>query len=190
VPAGAADYCHRLWLEYKFALRITRHRSTKLGDYRYSPEKGHQISVNNSLNLYAFLITYIHEVAHLVTFSRYKRKVKPHGPEWKKSFQTLMAPVANSAIFPEELLLPLQQYMASPKASSCSDPKLMAAIRTFDVRSEGQVLLKLQTGEKFRLSGRVFVKGTIRRTRVVCEEPATRKKYLVPSQAVVEKIDI
>jgi hypothetical protein len=48
----------------------------------------------------------------------------------------------------------------------------------------------LQTGEKFRLSGRVFVKGTIRRTRVVCEEPATRKKYLVPSQAVVEKIDI
>lgn len=189
VPAGAADYCHQLWQEHGFIFKITRHRSTKLGDYRYTPEKGHQISVNISLNPYAFLITYLHEVAHLVTFSRYKRKVKPHGAEWKKSFQNLMAPVANPAVFPGELLPALQRYLASPKASSCSDPQLVAAIRVFDTRPEGQVLSDLQTGEKFRLSGRVFVKGAIRRTRVVCEEPATRRKYLVPAQAVVERVE-
>ncbi len=188
VPAGAVSYCYHLWLEHAFTLKVTRPRSTKLGDYRYTTEGGHQISVNNSLNPYAFLITYLHEVAHLVTFSRYKRKVKPHGGEWKKAFQVLMAPMLEKDVFPAQLLFPLRQYLNNPKASSCTDTQLIAAIRAFDERTEGYVLGELQLGERFRLSGRIFVKGALRRTRVLCEEPATRRKYLVPAQAVVERV--
>lgn len=188
VPPGAVSYCYHLWLEHSFSLKITRPRSTKLGDYRYTTQGGHQISVNNSLNPYSFLITYLHEVAHLVTFSRYKRKVKPHGTEWKKAFQALMAPMLEKDVFPPELLSPLRQYLHNPKASSCTDPQLMAAIRTFDPRPEGHVLGELHAGEKFRLSGRIFVKGALRRTRILCEEPATHRKYLVPAQAVVERM--
>jgi hypothetical protein len=188
VPAGAVGYCYHLWLENAFFLKITRPRRTKLGDYRYTSESGHQISVNNSLNPYAFLITYLHEVAHLLTFSRYRRKVKPHGKEWKKAFQALMAPMVEQGVFPAEVLLPLRQYLADPKASSCSDPQLVAALRTFDRQPAGHVLDELQTGERFRLSGRIFVKGDLRRTRVLCVEAATRRKYLVPAQAVVERL--
>ncbi len=188
VPAGAVGYCYHLWLENAFILKITRPRRTKLGDYRYTPESGHQISVNNSLNPYAFLITYLHEVAHLLTFSRYRRKVTPHGKEWKKAFQALMAPMVEGGVFPPEVLLPLRQYLADPKASSCSDPQLVAALRTFDQQPAGHVLDELQPGERFRLSGRIFVKGDLRRTRVLCVEAATRRKYLVPAQAVVERL--
>ena len=39
----------------------------------------HRISVNGNLNKYSFLITLIHELAHLLTFTQYKNRVDPHG---------------------------------------------------------------------------------------------------------------
>lgn len=69
VPPASTDYCHQLLYRYGFRLKITRSRKTKLGDYRFlSVQKKHVITVNHDLNPFQFLITYIHEVAHLVTF--------------------------------------------------------------------------------------------------------------------------
>ena len=45
-----------------------------------------------NLNPYRFLMTLVHEVAHLVAFQKYGRAIKPHGKEWKFTFQTLMLP--------------------------------------------------------------------------------------------------
>ncbi len=190
VPAGAVSYCYNLWLEHNFLLKISEHRRTKLGDYRFLAKNGgtHQISVNGTLNPYAFLITYLHEVAHLVTFSGYKRQVKPHGSQWKKMFRELTLPVLNEEVFPRTILDALQRYLANPKASSCSDLQLMSALQTAGDDQSGKLLLDLTEGASFKLNGRIFIKGQIRRTRVVCEEPSTRKRYLVPVQAVVEEL--
>jgi hypothetical protein len=188
-PADAVQYCYHLWQKDIFVFKIKKERTSKLGDYRYSPasQPPHQISINHTLNPYSFLVTYIHEVAHLHTFSRYKRKVLPHGKEWKRNFQQLMLPLLNEKIFPTDILLPLQQYMQNPKASSCSDMRLFKALQGYNLSAK-PLLLELSTGETFRLHGRVFEKGVIRRTRVVCKETSTGKQYSISVQAPVERI--
>ncbi len=189
-PASAVAYCYGLWQKTPFLFKLKKERASKLGDYRYNPNSPypHQISINHTLNQYAFLITYIHEVAHLHTFSRYKRKVLPHGKEWKRIFSQLMLPLLNGQVFPETILNPLQQYMQNPKASSCSDMKLFSALQVYNSISK-PLLAELSTGETFILGGRIFEKVALRRTRVLCKERNTGKQFTISAQAPVERVN-
>lgn len=70
MPVAAAPIIAR-WIDYfQCEFKISKSRATKLGDYRH-PFRGvgHKISVNNNLNAYAFLVTTVHEFAHLLTGS-------------------------------------------------------------------------------------------------------------------------
>ncbi|MDZ7848645.1 MAG: hypothetical protein U5L96_18960 [Owenweeksia sp.] len=64
-------------------LKIVSPRKTKFGDYRFPQKRDprHRISLNSNLNPFAFLITLIHEMAHLKAFKDYGHKIKAHGPE-------------------------------------------------------------------------------------------------------------
>jgi hypothetical protein len=73
-------------------LKIVNERQTRHGDYRKGVNGKHEITVNSNLNKYKFLITLIHEISHLVAFEKFGRNIKPHGNEWKYSFQRLMIP--------------------------------------------------------------------------------------------------
>lgn len=190
VPIPAVDYCLDLWWDKKFEFKITKGRQSKLGDYRYHPErKTHIISVNNNLNQYSFLITYLHEVAHLDVYNQYKNKVDPHGTEWRQAFIILMKPMLSSTVFPASVLMPLRKYMISPKASSYSDPHLIRALDEFDHQSQDETLLQnLKPGEQFDLNRRVFEKIEKRRTRVLCKEIGSGKRYLISVSAKVKRI--
>ena len=87
MPLSAAPIISK-WIDYfQCEFKISKNRATKLGDYRHPfKNNGHKISVNNNLNSYAFLVTTVHEFAHLLTWNEYKNKVKPHGNEWKNNF--------------------------------------------------------------------------------------------------------
>jgi len=189
-PPGAVNYCYQLWIDNGFRLKITKARSSKLGDYRFSSSAAtpHQITVNENLNPYSFLITYIHEVAHLQTFQKYKRKINPHGKEWKCTFQHLMWPLLNESIFPVTILQPLQAYMSNPKASSCSDAILMKALQSRDLSANQTFLMELGQGEGFSIQGRTFTRGLQKRTRILCKEIKSGKQYLIPGQALVDRI--
>ena len=119
-----------------------------------NPTRGHQITVNENLNPYAFVITYLHEVAHYKVNTIYKRRKLPHGKEWKTLFKELMLPVLNSHIFPEEVLSNLHNYLQDPKASSCADLDLLKSLRIYDQEEDGVLLSALKQGEIFKISGR------------------------------------
>ncbi len=189
IPANAVHYCFDLWVANPFHFKVTRKRQTKLGDYRFDPVRNeHTISVNYNLNQYNFLITYLHEFAHLLTTEKYERKAEPHGREWKNFFKETMAPVMNSLIFPEELLPVLKRHMLNPKASSQSDPHLVKALRKYDRDYNDQLLLdEIEKGDEFSFKGNAFRKLESRRTRVVCYHLATGRKYLIPKIARVDK---
>ncbi|MFY7826466.1 MAG: SprT-like domain-containing protein [Flectobacillus sp.] len=188
-PAKAVPYCFQLWKKYQFNFKITRPRNSKLGDYSFRRETGHQITVNGNLNAYAFTITYIHEVAHLVTFTHYKRRKEPHGKEWKMMFKKIFLPILNLEVFPESILLPLTQYLENPSASTQGCIPLSNALRTFDepTHAESRIpLTEVEEGKDFVINGRSFIKGELRRTRFLCTEKATGKRYVVAANALVE----
>lgn len=190
LPATAVDYCASLWLEHKFYLRITKPRATKLGDYCYNPAKGHSITVNANLNKYAFLITYLHEVAHLVVQKSYVRRKEPHGKEWKEAFRKLLDPVMSLQVFPDNILKALQHYYKNPKASSNGHEGLALALRQYDLKAVDQTTLAdIPENARFLLNKRLFQKGPLRRTRYLCRDLANNRQYVILSRAVVETVD-
>ncbi len=191
VPPSAASYCLQLYNYYGFEFKIKKARLTKLGDYRFDPiYKQHRISVNNDLNPFAFLVTYLHEVAHLVTHEEFGRTVKPHGGEWKHNFKRVCDPVLNPEVFPELVLMSLGKYLQNPKASSCSDPILFQVLRQFN-HPNGEVLLKqLQPGDHFIFQKNTYKYEEKRRTRMVCTRIPSGKKYLISQLAEVRKVEV
>ena len=133
MPAEAAPLIAR-WIDYfKCDFKISRRRSTKFGDYRHPFRgEGHRISVNYDLNPFAFLITTVHEFAHLHTWNEYQRRVKPHGTEWKSNFRKMMRPFMELNIFPDEIRYAINAYLENPAASSCTDLNLYRVLKKYD----------------------------------------------------------
>lgn len=186
VPQGTARVLAVQIVQYRCHLTITRDRKSKAGDYRHPHGKiGHRISVNGSLNQYAFLITLVHEMAHLVNWERHGRKVDPHGKEWKTAFQELMMEFQNQEIFPPDVLEPLNRHMKRPKSATVRDLDLMRVLRSYDERTDSVLLEDLSKGEEFLLGKRNFKKGEKLRKRYRCEQVGTGKTYLISAIAEV-----
>ncbi len=186
LPEAAVPYCMELWRTWKFNFVITRKRKSKLGDYLYDPTTGrHRITVNNNLNPYSFLVTYIHEVAHLTTRVNYKQNVAPHGKEWKGQYKKLMQPMLSPEVFPTTILVALQRYMQDPKASSCADVSLLKELQEFDEPGEGVPVSSLTDGSAFQFDQKVFIKTQNRRTRIQCFHPASGRNYSFSAAAIV-----
>jgi len=186
IPEFAVDYCFQLWKEFNFNFKISKKRNTKLGDYRHdSSTKIHSISVNHNLNSYSFLITYIHEVAHLITQIEHGRKVLPHGMQWKQNFRKLMLPLLNEKIFPMDVLHPLALHIKNPKATSTSDAFLFKALKKYDESGLEVMLNELAISTKFLFNKKVYKKLEVRRTRSLCLQVDTNRKYLISETAPV-----
>lgn len=168
--------------------RVSRSRRTKLGDYT-APFRGasHKISVNHDLNPYAFLITTIHEFAHLQTWKQYKHRVKPHGIEWKGHYKQLMVPFLQLGVFPADVRHAIVQYMENPAASSCTDIHLYRALRKYDENADEQCTIEsIPPNSIFALeNGRVFEKREKLRKRYKCVELKTDRTYLIHPMAEV-----
>jgi hypothetical protein len=191
VPPGAVQYCKKLWEETPFALKLRNSRISKIGDFTCRSGKTPQITVNRDLHPFVFLMTFVHEVAHLRVHNVFGFKAEAHGEQWKLSFQALMAPLLIPEIYPEPLLNGLKRHMASPRASSFSDSELTGLFRSQDDREKSAVLLsQLPEGSIFHLNGRWFKKGKLRRTRVLCREVKTRRQYLVPTDMAVSNAQL
>ncbi len=190
IPEGTFEYVYSYLEKYHIKLSITKERKTKYGDYR-PPQKGdtHRISVNGNLNQYHFLLTLVHELAHLVAFDEYGFSIQSHGTEWKTTFQRLMHPLLNTSIFPEDLLPAVQQSLQEVKSSSCYDPTLSIALREYDDKPMGTLVRDLPIGSYFLAPDqKKYQLLNKRRTRYEAAEVLTNKRYLFPALYEVEKL--
>lgn len=186
VPVAAVGYCQQLWQEHPFHLRLRKPRVSKLGDFCCRPGKVPQITINRDSHPYLFVITYVHEVAHLVVHKTWGWRVDPHGSEWKQTFRELFLPILTTQVFPFDVVTVLEQHMINPKASSFSDVSLSRVIRQYDDRlNQATFLSEIPEGTRFEIRGRWFVKGRKKRTRVICLELENRRNYLIPINAQV-----
>ncbi len=192
LPAGFEEMVVDLLFSTPVKFKIVPPRSTKLGDFRasFNGEK-HQITINGDLNKYAFLITTLHEFAHLQTFNAFGSAVKPHGEEWKRTFRKLLIPAIDSGLLPQDIQQALINSLINTKASSCSDIQLARVLKRYDEQNTGFVLLEtLPKNTTFVLQGKKFLKGELRRKRYVCEDMSNSKKYLVHALSEVSPIKL
>jgi SprT protein len=187
IPEAAVDSAFELIQSNNVHLKIVNERVTRHGDYRKLPNGGHQITVNANLNRFRFFITLIHEIAHLVAFQKYGRNIKPHGNEWKFTFQQLMLPFIRPEIFPNRLLPFLALHFKNPKASSDTDSRLSLALKEYDPPNDKNYIFEIPIGANFRLyNGKIFKRGKQRVKRFECVEIATGRVYLFNPNAEVE----
>ncbi len=191
IPGFAVAEIANWIIEFDFKLKITKERSTKLGDYT-SPHNGlnHTITINHNLNTYSFFVTLVHEIAHLKTYNLYKNRVMPHGDEWKQSFRELMDPFLTTENLPLDVLYALRNYLKNPAAASCSDTTLMRTLKLYDTHATNGHLILLEHlpyRTQFLYNGsRVFEKGERLRKRFRCHELSNGSVYLFSPLAEVE----
>ena len=190
LPEHAVNHCFELIKTNNVHLKIVNERQTRHGDYRKGINGKHEITVNANLNKYRFLITLVHEISHLVAFEKFGRLIKPHGNEWKMTFQRLMVPFIRPEIFPHSVLSLLANHFRNPTASSDTDAKLAFALKQFDERkTDIHFIHEVPSGSKFRIkNGRIFLKKGLRVKRYECLEVATGRLFLFNANAEVEII--
>ncbi|WP_448700840.1 SprT-like domain-containing protein [Mucilaginibacter sp. AW1-3] len=192
LPAKAAPLISR-WIDYFVCeFKVSRNRNSKFGDYRHPfGGQGHRISVNYDLNPYAFLVTTVHEFAHLHTWNQHKHKVKPHGAEWKANFKRMMQPFFEMEVFPPDVKHAIVSYLNNPAASSCSDLNLYRSLRLYDAPKPDHLTVeKLPAHALFKIKdGRIFRKQERVRKRYKCIEVSSSRIYLFSPVAEVQLIE-
>jgi SprT protein len=189
IPQDFVVMISDLYLSSHVKFKIVKPRSTKLGDFRNgTKDQLPQITINGNLNPYAFLITTLHEFAHLQTYNKFGRKVLPHGEEWKNNFRILLLPIIKSNKLPKDIENALVNSLVKTKASSCSDIQLSRALKNYDLKSTSTTRLEdIPKNTKFILNNRAFIKGELRRTRYLCTDNKN-KSFLIHALAEIELI--
>ena len=181
LPEGFESMVADLIFAEPVYFKIVKPRNTKLGDFRAGIQgERPQITVNGNLNIYSFLITTLHEFAHLKTHIKFGSRIKPHGEEWKIEYRKLLLPAIDTRLLPEDVVGALMNSLVKTKASSCSDIDLMRILKRYDNPDSPVVLLEsIPKNSVFDLKGKKFLKGELRRNRYLCEEISSKRNYLV-----------
>ena len=191
LPPGTFEPVLQYLNHFKVHLTVARERKSILGDYRHrTPHSNHRISVNGNLNTYSFLITLLHELAHLLTFEQFGNRVQAHGSEWKKIYAQLLDQFLKNKMFPADIEKELLLSLRNPAATSCAEDDLLRILRRYDKQGKGFPLVEeLPVHSLFRTGDdRIFRKGKKLRKRYQCMEVATGKIYLFSPVYEVELI--
>ena len=181
LPPGSFDLVAPFFRDHTIYLTLTHERRSVLGDYRNPTRENpvHRISINANLNPYSFLITLLHELAHMFTFQHYKHSVSPHGSEWKDHFRRMLVPFLGKRVFPPDVEKALLSYLHNPAASTCTDPGLFKALYRYDDHEPGHKLVDdIPAGGYFKYDdGLVYQKLQKVRTRTRCKQIVSGKMY-------------
>jgi len=191
LPPGTYEPVLTYLRQHKVHLTVARERKSILGDYRHRTKaENHRISVNGNLNKYSFLITLLHELAHLLTFEQHGNQVYSHGKEWKSVYGSLLAQFLQHKIFPDDIEQELLRSLRNPAASTCAEDGLLRVLRRYDGDAGTfRLVEELPADAVFRTpDGRVFQKKDKLRKRFRCVEMQTGKIYLFSPVYEVEPL--
>lgn len=191
LPEGTFEPVLQYLNHYKVHLTVAKERKSILGDYRHQTHNmNHRISVNGNLNVYSFLITLLHELAHLLTFEQYGNRVQSHGREWKNIYGQLLDQFLKNKKFPPDIEKELLQSLKNPAATSCAEDDLLRVLRKYDKKNGSHLLVEELPEDALFCTddGRVFKRGKKMRKRFQCLEVKTGRVYLFSPVYEVEKI--
>ena len=191
LPPGCAAPVMEWFSSRRVSLTITPGRRSKLGDFRgrVHPQTP-VISINNDLNPYSFLVTLLHEMAHADVFLSIKKRVLPHGTEWKSTYRKLAAPFLSIQGLNAGFTATFEQYLQNPSASSSANLSLAMVLKSFDQPREVTLITDIPENTIFAIpNGRIFKKGVQLRKRFRCECLNNKRIYLFSPLAEIIPIN-
>ena len=187
LPENTLSYLKVWFGSYPCHLKITKNRNSKLGDYQKLPDKSHQITVNGTLEPQLFFFVLTHELAHLIAFEKYGRRISPHGAEWKQTFREML--LESLTVYTEDLRPIILKFSKSPKANFMASPDLVKYFHRPEEDDEQTFIENLKKGELFEYKKEIFVIEETTKKRYLCRNLKSGLKYKVNTLAQVRKID-
>jgi SprT protein len=186
LPTDSLIYLKKWFADFSIHIHITKDRKSKLGDYRKMPDKSHKISVNSTMQPMLFFFVLTHELAHLIAFETYGRKISAHGMEWKQTFRLML--LESISIYPDDLQPLILKFTKSPKANFMASPELVKYFHIEDCEDESSYIEELQPNERFIYKNQVYIMEEKRKRNYLCLHTESEKKYIFKPLARVYKI--
>jgi hypothetical protein len=187
---GSADLVNSWLLESPVPVILSKNRSSKHGDFRV-PRKGRPayITINHDLHPVEFIITLAHEIAHYRNWKLHGRRARPHGPEWREQFRSMLVELLKAGLLNRETSLAIADHYFKRKliGSGTSEGLNRALGKTVEIPGVVHVS-DLPEGAKFTLrSGKTFIKGRKLRKRYQCRDMVSSRIYSVHPLAEVKE---
>jgi SprT protein len=186
----AAVFIDNKTINLRFHLKITKVRATKFGDYCPPREnKKQRITINGNLDKYSFLITLLHELAHLLVYEKNSNLIKPHGKEWKNVFSQLLSEAINHLLFPPLISQTVNKYYIQKQCfTHTSRIHILNSIyktldKTIPIRLEAIPVNSTVVLE----NGMTVTKIEQKRTRCICRNYSDKKLYSIHKSVEVVK---
>ncbi|MCS3530165.1 SprT-like domain-containing protein [Chryseobacterium sp. JUb7] len=185
LPPNTLQYLKLWFADHYIHIKITRNRNSKLGDYRKLQDKSHEITINSTLVPELFFFVLTHELAHLIAFEKYGRRISPHGNEWKLTFREML--LESLSVYDEKLRPIIVRFSKSPKANFMASPDL---VKYFHIEKQDdtlQFIETLQKGDFFIYRNEKYLLEGLIKKNYLCKNLATGRKYSFKPLARVEK---
>lgn len=185
LPQNTLQYLKMWFSDYYIHIKITRNRNSKLGDYRKLPDHSHEITINSTLTPQLFFFVLTHELAHLIAFEKYGRRISPHGNEWKETFRNML--LESLEVYDEALKDIIVKFSKSPKANFMASPDL---VKYFHIETQDdtlQFIEELQKGDFFIYRNEKYLLEGLIKKNYLCKNLATGRKYSFKPLARIEK---
>lgn len=185
LPENSLPYLKDWFSSYSIHIKITRERSSKLGDYRKKTDGSHEITINSTLEPQLFFFVLTHELAHLIAFETYGRRISPHGQEWKLTFAKMI--IESLTVYKEDLQPILVKFAKSPKANFMSSTDLVRYFHIKEEDNDENFVEELLVGDFFMYQKQQYVLEAQLKKNYLCKNVSTGRKYSFKPLARVEK---
>ncbi|KFE99373.1 transcription elongation protein SprT [Chryseobacterium formosense] len=185
LPQNTLSYLRKWFSDYYIHIKVTKNRNSKLGDYRKLRDNSHEITINSTLAPQLFFFVLTHELAHLIAFEKYGRRISPHGNEWKLTFREMLLESLN--VYEEDLKPIIIKFSHSPKANFMASPDLVKYFHIENHDDNLQYIEELSKGDQFVYRNQTYLLEGLIKKNYLCMNLATGRKYSFKPLARVKK---
>lgn len=187
VPEGTLPILKKWFGNLKIHIKITRDRTSKLGDYRKTAAGQFVITINHNLPSELFFFVLSHEMAHLFAFEKYGQNISAHGKEWKHTFREML--VETLHLYAPDLQPHIAEYARAPKANFSASPKLKAYFYPQKMEHGEFLIDQITPGEIFIFKSERYRMQSKRRKNFLCTRVACNAAYVFRPHVKVRKVE-
>jgi hypothetical protein len=181
LPENSVEAICNTLAPFGLKVKIVNPRKRIHGSYQRPklPTDYHVITINRDLNPYTFLITFLHEIAHMQVWVKYKST--GHGQAWKICFTDLIKQFLSLNVFPDDIKYALEKHIQNIKSSDFLDIFLSKVLQKYDAKTivthDLICLEDVPENAVFLYGDKKMEKQALMRKYYLCRDIKTRKTY-------------